>query len=62
MNGRYFSLNHEDFDIDDCSSDEQLRKLQEMGDAIVENWKWAWSTSVDYMVEEGVKSLESLGS
>lgn len=59
LNGRYFSLNHEDFDFNNCPPDEQPQKLKEMGDAIVENWKWAWSTSVDEMVERGVWMLEN---
>lgn len=57
--GRLLSFNHPDFCIDACTADERNKKLKELGDAILEVWTWAWSTSLDDMIQEGIQTLES---
>lgn len=41
QNGRYLSMNHEDFVLDRCDAAEGEKRLEEMGKVIVDNWQWA---------------------
>ena len=40
-------------------AEKEQGRLGEIGDAIVDNWKWAWTTNVDGSVERAVAMLES---
>ncbi|KAG6831350.1 hypothetical protein H0H87_005495 [Tephrocybe sp. NHM501043] len=59
-NGRYLSMTHPDFLPDDCDVDTQKRFLHELGEVILDKWQWAWTTSLDDMVKEGVAMLEAV--
>ncbi|KAF8066983.1 hypothetical protein FPV67DRAFT_1417597 [Lyophyllum atratum] len=58
QNGRYLSMNHEDFVLDGCDTTEQETRLKEMGEVLVENWQWAWTTTLDDTIREGIRMLE----
>ncbi|GLB41291.1 putative FAD binding domain containing protein [Lyophyllum shimeji] len=58
QNGRYLSMNHEDFVLDGSEVEEEPKRLQKLGQALVENWKWAWTTSLDGVIQEGIRMLE----
>jgi len=58
--GRYLNMNHKDFDIEACESSKQGELLAHMGDAMLETWEWTWTTTLDGMVEEGVRMLETV--
>ena len=36
----------------------EMEKLKQVGDALVENWDWAWLTDVDDDLERAMKLLE----
>jgi hypothetical protein len=55
--GLLLSFNHPNFLIDSYTADKQGVKLKELGDAILEIWEWAWSTSFDDMIQEGIQML-----
>ncbi|KAG6907788.1 hypothetical protein DXG01_007395 [Tephrocybe rancida] len=57
-NGRYISMSHDDFQVYECGADEQQKRLEEMGKVIIDKWRWAWSTSLDVMIGEGISVLE----
>lgn len=60
QNGRFYTLCHDDFDYDACTGEERTRRMKEIIRTIEERWAWAWSTTVDGMMEEGLQMLESL--
>ncbi|KAF8884164.1 salicylate 1-monooxygenase [Infundibulicybe gibba] len=64
QNGRFFTFNYEDADINlqTCGPEENMHKLRALGDAIYDNWKWTWSTSLDEMMQEGADMLEEATS
>ena len=35
-----------------------LEKLKQVGNALMENWKWAWTTDIDDDLAKAVKMLE----
>ncbi|KAF6760803.1 FAD/NAD(P)-binding domain-containing protein [Ephemerocybe angulata] len=54
VNGSYFGLQLEGLD-----STREHDRLHEIGDAVVENWNWAWATTLDPSISEAVKRLEA---
>ncbi|GLB39496.1 putative FAD binding domain containing protein [Lyophyllum shimeji] len=54
VNGRLFGLQLPGFPLDN-----EPERLPELGDAIKENWKWTWSTTLDADVKKAVGMLES---
>lgn len=60
LNGKYYTMSKEFFDFENCSSDETKQKLEDLGSSIAKNWKWAWTTSLDGSLVEGVQMLEAL--
>jgi len=57
LNGHYFTLQYPGVDFDQISGDEQLEKLQELGNAMTRNWEWTWTTTMD--LKEAVRMLEA---
>ncbi|KAG6886846.1 hypothetical protein C0992_002026 [Termitomyces sp. T32_za158] len=58
QNGSYLSLTHEDFILDGCDASKQVECLHQMGEVIVDNWRWAWETSLVDMVRQAITTLE----
>ncbi|KAF9460590.1 salicylate hydroxylase [Collybia nuda] len=54
VNGRLFGLQ-----LPGVSLDNDPERLPELGEAIKENWKWTWSTTLDGAVKEAVRMLEA---
>ncbi|ESK89129.1 hypothetical protein Moror_5271 [Moniliophthora roreri MCA 2997] len=59
QNGRYYSFKLDGIDLDRLDPGEQWDILQRMGKKFVNNWKWAWTTSIDDAVQEAKRRLES---
>ena len=64
-NGRLFELMTEELGSVpdpvlslDSEEDENVAKLRQFGDAITENWEWAWKTDVDDDLERALRMLE----
>ncbi|KAF8072155.1 hypothetical protein FPV67DRAFT_1748853 [Lyophyllum atratum] len=57
INGRLFGLQ-----LPGVPLDNDPERLPELGDAIKENWKWTWSTTLDADVKQAVRLLESRGA
>lgn len=60
-NAQYFSFLDEKYaDLSgDIETPEGEARLVEMGDAIVEGWKWAWTTSFQDSLNDAVEKLEA---
>lgn len=43
---------------DDSSQEADAGKLWDMGHALIDNWKWAWTTSIDADEARAIKLLE----
>ncbi|KAF8229500.1 FAD/NAD(P)-binding domain-containing protein [Tricholoma matsutake] len=54
INGRLFGLQ-----LPGVPLDEDPTRLPELGEAIKDNWKWTWLTTVDDDVKEAVRRLEA---
>ncbi|KIK05653.1 hypothetical protein K443DRAFT_334762 [Laccaria amethystina LaAM-08-1] len=57
VNGRLFGLQHPDLD-----ADMEPERLPEIGEAIKDNWKWTWSTTIDSSVNDALRLLELTAS
>ncbi|KAG6877628.1 hypothetical protein C0993_005540 [Termitomyces sp. T159_Od127] len=57
-NGSYLTLTHEDFILDGCEASEEAERLHEMGEVIIDNWRWAWETSLDNMIHRAIFTFE----
>lgn len=53
LNGELFGLQ-----LPGLDADAEPERLHEVGERIKENWKWAWTTSAEPMVQEAVALLE----
>ncbi|KAJ3993829.1 hypothetical protein F5050DRAFT_620234 [Lentinula boryana] len=61
INGRYFTLRLDEdgtIDIDKLPPKQQWEYLQRLGHAIVKNWEWTWTTSIDTALQEALRMLE----
>ncbi|TFK34050.1 hypothetical protein BDQ12DRAFT_700563 [Crucibulum laeve] len=54
VNGRLFGLQ-----LPGVDADKDTERLPEIGDAIKENWKWTWSTTLDASIRDAVQMLEN---
>ncbi|KAJ3565444.1 hypothetical protein NP233_g7626 [Leucocoprinus birnbaumii] len=54
VNGRLFGLQLAGLD-----ANKETDRLPEIGEAVKENWKWTWTTTLDSSVEKAVRLLES---
>ncbi|EGO26930.1 hypothetical protein SERLADRAFT_414770 [Serpula lacrymans var. lacrymans S7.9] len=58
LNGRYFTFQYDGGeDLEHCTDEELKARLVDLGLAFTDNWKWAWSTTVDGMLAEAVQTL-----
>ncbi|KAK0199926.1 hypothetical protein DFS33DRAFT_1399586 [Desarmillaria ectypa] len=57
-NSRWLSLHYDNFDFSNSDDVDIERKLREMGDRIVEKWRWAWSSTVHESLEQGKRELD----
>ncbi|KAJ7595705.1 hypothetical protein C8J56DRAFT_387258 [Mycena floridula] len=56
--GRYVSLNHDGYDFDTVTDESELEStLREMGDIMIRESSWAWSSTVEESLAEGVQRL-----
>ncbi|KAJ7085016.1 hypothetical protein C8R43DRAFT_1051651 [Mycena crocata] len=58
-NGRYFSLAVDGVDFDRYAGPQLWDKLQKLNSAVVKNWEWTWTTSVDGSVQDALRLLET---
>ncbi|TEB28869.1 salicylate hydroxylase [Coprinellus micaceus] len=58
INGQYFTFHHTPLD-EDISTEETLRRLQDLSYRFTKNWEWAWSTSAEPVVREALELLNS---
>ncbi|KAF6752054.1 salicylate 1-monooxygenase [Ephemerocybe angulata] len=61
LNGSLYTMNHPEFKdrISRCSSKaEQGVVLQQLGEALKNNWEWAWNSSFDDCMEAGAVMLK----
>ena len=56
LNGRLFQFAEGLPETDTGTID--LEKLKQVGNALMENWKWAWTTDIDDDLAKAVKMLE----
>ena len=56
MNGRLFEFAEGLSETDTGTID--LEKLKQVGNALMENWKWAWTIDIDDDLAKAVKMLE----
>ncbi|KAJ7115024.1 hypothetical protein C8R44DRAFT_676103 [Mycena epipterygia] len=58
MNGRYFSLDLDSgVDFDRYEGPQLVEQLLKVHGAVVKNWEWAWTTSVDDSIQEALRVL-----
>ncbi|KAJ2921301.1 hypothetical protein H1R20_g15789, partial [Candolleomyces eurysporus] len=63
LNGSFYTMNHPEFKtrIAKCTSQaEQEQVLKQLGEAVKNNWEWAWSSSFNDCMEAGVVMLKRL--
>ncbi|KAJ7923437.1 hypothetical protein B0H13DRAFT_1979817 [Mycena leptocephala] len=58
MNGRYFSFEVDGVDFDRCTGPQLWDNLQKLNSALVKNWEWTWTTSVDGQIQDALRMLE----
>ncbi|KAK7024836.1 salicylate hydroxylase [Favolaschia claudopus] len=59
MNGRFFSLEEDGgIGFDQYTGPQLWEKLQKLHSAVVQNWEWTWTTSVDGSIQEALRRLE----
>ncbi|KAJ7304548.1 hypothetical protein DFH08DRAFT_985774 [Mycena albidolilacea] len=58
MNGRYFSFEVDGIDFARYSGPQLWDKLQNLSGALVKNWEWTWTTSVDGSIQDALRMLE----
>ncbi|KAJ7135676.1 hypothetical protein C8R44DRAFT_696002 [Mycena epipterygia] len=58
-NGRYFSFELDGLDFNRYAGPQLWDKLQKLHGAIVKNWEWTWSTSVDGSIQEALRMLQT---
>ncbi|KAJ7923468.1 hypothetical protein B0H13DRAFT_1979915 [Mycena leptocephala] len=58
MNGRYFSFEVDGVDFDRCTGPQLWDNLQKLNSALVKNWEWTWTTSVDGSIQDALRMLE----
>ncbi|KAJ7698138.1 hypothetical protein B0H17DRAFT_1051225 [Mycena rosella] len=59
LNGRYFSFELDGVDLDHYAGPQLWDKLQKLHGAVVKNWEWAWTTSVDGSIQDALRKLET---
>lgn len=57
VNGRLFGLQYPGLD-----ADMEPERLPEIGEAIKDNWKWTWSTTIDSSVNDALRLLKLTAS
>jgi len=55
--GNQFMFLGDTSDLDNCEDDELRGKLHHLGNAITNNWEWAWLTTIDESVKEAIRML-----
>ncbi|KAJ4490652.1 hypothetical protein J3R30DRAFT_3751372 [Lentinula aciculospora] len=61
-NGRHLTLELDEgvpVDLDSLPPKQQWDYLQRLGNTVVKNWEWAWTTSIDTSLKEALHMLES---
>ncbi|KAJ6513511.1 hypothetical protein DFH09DRAFT_1197196 [Mycena vulgaris] len=57
MNGRYHSFEVDGVDLNRYSGPQLWDKLQKVYTAIVKNWEWTWTTSIDGSIQDALRML-----
>ncbi|KAJ3975910.1 hypothetical protein EV361DRAFT_945748 [Lentinula raphanica] len=60
-NGRHFTLLDESgvVDIDKLPQKQQREYLQRLSRSIIQNWEWAWTSSIDKPLHDAINMMES---
>ena len=57
LTGYQFMFLGDNFDWDNCPDEVLRSRLQYLGGNITNNWDWTWLTTIDELMEEGIRLL-----